>query len=181
MAPLKKLKTLSQTVKEYLIQSFASTFYEIDQQVCQTLSSIFTNNLCPSLCDDLVNMVIDDDSLDPEFKWRFFQAVISEQTIRLKFTFTSRNNYPLIANTIFEKCRNLQELNLYGVWLKDEERLTLSKALKNLPRLKKLVMPQICDDQLLETISTNLKSLRHLDIAGSSSATESGFKHLCKF
>ena len=75
-----------------------------------------------------------------------------------------------------EKFPNLEALDLRGVWLRNSSRESLVNGIlrKKLRSLRRLSIPYVADDAVLEALAKHCPDLRHLDLAGASEVTAAG-------
>uniref|UniRef100_A0A182JDX8 F-box domain-containing protein n=1 Tax=Anopheles atroparvus TaxID=41427 RepID=A0A182JDX8_ANOAO len=132
-----------------------------------------------NIYEDLLRVILCSDSL-PAFK-RFccLQMLLNEGVQCLGTEIFPPPYYDRILQVIAAQGRGLRQLNLKGVWVKEECMCYMFEIVKRLPHLTKLTIPHIANDNLLKHIADYSKCLRQLDISGETDITEIGIEYLC--
>ena len=64
------------------------------------------------------------------------------------------------------------------MWLQDASRRSFIEGLRKLRSLRRLCLPYVANDQIIQGLAKSCLELRYLDIAGASEVTENGLKAL---
>ena len=81
-------------------------------------------------------------------------------------------SYENLAIFLKGSCSSVQHLNMKGIWLSGKPREEFTEALKKMPQLRVLHVPNIANRQIVETLSRKCAHLTYLDISGSQEISE---------
>ncbi|XP_055638039.1 uncharacterized protein LOC129776421 isoform X2 [Toxorhynchites rutilus septentrionalis] len=144
------------------------------------IESYLENMGAPScVYEDLLRVILCSDSLEAAIRFCCLQMFLNEGVRSLSTEIFPSAYYERTLKVIAEQGRGLRQLNMKGVWVKEENMCFMYEIIKHLPHLSKLIIPHIANDDLLKHIGDYSKNLRHLDISGDTDITEIGLEYLC--
>ncbi|XP_052865127.1 uncharacterized protein LOC128271582 isoform X2 [Anopheles cruzii] len=132
-----------------------------------------------NIYDDLLRVILSSDSLEASMRFCCLQMLLNEGVQCLATEIFPVAYYERILQVIAAQGRGLRQLNMKGVWVKEDSMCYMYEIVKRLPRLTKLTIPHIPNDDLLKHIADYSKCLRQLDISGETDITEIGIEYLC--
>ncbi|XP_053698752.1 uncharacterized protein LOC128745699 [Sabethes cyaneus] len=132
-----------------------------------------------SVYEDLLRVILASDSLEAAIRFCCLQMLLNESVQTLSTDIFPFSYYERILQVIIAQGRGLRQLNMKGVWVKEEFLSYMYEIVKHLPHLNKLTIPHIANDNLLKHIGDYSKNMRNLDISGDTDITEIGLEYLC--
>ncbi|KFB46719.1 AGAP003930-PA-like protein [Anopheles sinensis] len=129
--------------------------------------------------EDLLRVILCSDSLEASMRFCCLQMLLNEGVQCLVTEIFPVPYYERILQVIAGQGRGLRQLNMKGVWVKEESMCYMFEIVKRLPHLTKLTIPHIANDNLLKHIADYSRCLRQLDISGETDITEIGIEYLC--
>lgn len=131
-----------------------------------------------SIYEDLLRVILCSDSLEAVIRFCCLQTLLNEAVHTLMTEIFPFAYYERILQVIAAQGRGLRQLNMKGVWVKEEFMCYMYEIIKHLPNLTKLTIPHIANDNLLKHIGDYSKNLRQLDISGETDVTDIGLEYL---
>ncbi|XP_058812026.1 uncharacterized protein LOC131676753 isoform X2 [Topomyia yanbarensis] len=132
-----------------------------------------------AIYEDLLRVILSSDSLEASARFCCLQMLLNESVHTLATEIFPFSYYERILHVIAAQGRGLRQLNMKGVWVKEDTLCYMYEIIKHLPHLTKLTIPHIANDNLLKHIGDYSKNLRHLDVSGDTDITEIGLEYLC--
>lgn len=129
--------------------------------------------------EDLLRVILSSDSLEAAIRFCCMQMLLNEGVRSLNTEIFPFAYYERILQLIAAQGRGLRQLNMKGVWVREEYMCFMFEIIKALPHLTKLTIPHVANDNLLKHIGDYLKNIRHLDVSGETDITEIGIEYLC--
>ncbi|XP_058462270.1 uncharacterized protein LOC131437119 isoform X2 [Malaya genurostris] len=132
-----------------------------------------------AIYEDLLRVILTSDSLEASTRFCCLQMLLNESVHTLATEIFPFSYYERILHVIASQGRGLRQLNMKGVWVKEDCLCFMYEIIKHLPHLTKLTIPHIANDNLLKHIGDYSKNLRNLDVSGDTDITEIGLEYLC--
>lgn len=129
--------------------------------------------------EDLLRVILCSDSLEAAIRFCCMQMLLNEGVHALATENFPFSYYERILQVLAAQGRGLRQLNMKGVWVKEDFMCFMYEIIKHLPHLTKLTIPHIANDNLLKHIGDYSKNMRQLDISGDTDITEIGLEYLC--
>lgn len=146
--------------------------------IVEIKSYMETMGATSAIYEDLLRVILCSDSLEAVIRFCCLQTLLNEAVHTLMTEIFPFTYYERILQVIAAQGRGLRQLNMKGVWVKEEFMCFMYEIIKHLPHLTKLTIPHIANDNLLKHISDYCKNLRHLDISGETDITDIGLEYL---
>uniref|UniRef100_A0A8D8B8R0 (northern house mosquito) hypothetical protein n=1 Tax=Culex pipiens TaxID=7175 RepID=A0A8D8B8R0_CULPI len=128
--------------------------------------------------EDLLRVILSSDSLEAAIRFCCLQMLLNEGVTTLNTEIFPFAYYERILQVIAAQGRGLRQLNMKGVWVREEYMCFMFEIIKALPNLTKLTIPHVANDNLLKHIGDYLKNVRQLDVSGETDITEIGIEYL---
>ncbi|XP_052903606.1 uncharacterized protein LOC128310898 isoform X1 [Anopheles moucheti] len=132
-----------------------------------------------NIYEDLLRVILCSDSLEASMRFCCMQMLLNDGVQCLVTEIFPLAYYERILQVIAAQGRGLRQLNMKGVWVKEECMCYMFEIVKRLPHLTKLTIPHIANDNLLKHIADYSQGIRQLDISGETDITEIGIEYLC--
>ncbi|XP_053658274.1 uncharacterized protein LOC128707348 [Anopheles marshallii] len=132
-----------------------------------------------NIYEDLLRVILCSDSLEASMRFCCLQMLLNDGVQCLVTEIFPLAYYERILQVIAAQGRGLRQLNMKGVWVKEECMCYMFEIVKHLPHLTKLTIPHIANDNLLKHIADYSRGIRQLDISGETDITEIGIEYLC--
>ncbi|GBP50613.1 hypothetical protein EVAR_28803_1 [Eumeta japonica] len=163
-------------VARQLINTLSQITSEQDVAMPFALLSSYYETLGATLdiFQDLLNMILSADYLDPSVRYYAMKLLLKENVKTLATGMFPLPYYRKILELLTEQGHNLTSLNLKGVWVKDDHLSLMYELIKNLKKLEVLSIPYIANDEVLKYIGEHNKILKLLDVSGETDITEIG-------
>ncbi|XP_040569231.1 uncharacterized protein [Lepeophtheirus salmonis] len=181
MSPLNVPKLLLEIVESYLESELISLIscLENDTQRSQ-IFKLFVQEWFPSnFKSSFINRILRRYDISSNIKYSTLVLFYGPDVRSINFSFLSENFYSKVAKFFKEDlCDTAEVLNLRGVWLKDKEREIFIESLRSKRNIRKLSIPYIASNHMLDVLSRNSSQLIYLDIGGSSELSLAGLTRL---
>ncbi|XP_037800769.1 uncharacterized protein LOC119595731 [Penaeus monodon] len=142
---------------------------------------ILASSLTPTLLEDLLNTILSkDEAVEATVRYLALQLLLVEGVRNLMIGNFPESYYEWVLEATGLNGAGIQTLDLRGVWIREEHRYFLIKALRKLQDVRKLTLRYNCDDEMLATLGKYCLKLQKLDISGSARITVDGLKQLCE-
>lgn len=106
---------------------------------------------------DLLKVILGSDSLEASIRFTCLRMLLNNSVQSLVTEIFPFSYYEKILEVIATQGHGLRDLNLKGVWVKDEHMQYMFDIVKKLTHLTNLSIPYIANDDLLEEIGKNCK------------------------
>lgn len=155
--------------------------HELDMSLVMVMinSYLDANGATNVVYEDLLQTILSSDNLQASIRFVCLQTLLNHHIKTLTTDIFPYPYYEKILQVVSAQGNNLRCLNMKGVWIKEEMMSLLNQMLKTLPKLIKLVIPYIANDDVLLHIKRHQRNLRYLDISGESDVTDIGIDYLC--
>ncbi|XP_076064313.1 uncharacterized protein LOC143038670 [Oratosquilla oratoria] len=196
MPPCKKVSSLKELTHDKVLYNICAVildeiFFSEDEEWdvygppvltkrLELVRDFLAGSLTPSLEESLLNTVLQrDDSVEATIRYIAVQILLVPGVQHLATGSFPETFYSYILDIISANGSGLEELDLRGVWIRENDTFYLYKALRRLPNLRRLTVRYNCDDTVLGVIGKYCKQLQKLDISGSPNISDVGVKSLC--
>ncbi|KAK9881106.1 hypothetical protein WA026_014452 [Henosepilachna vigintioctopunctata] len=125
---------------------------------------------------ELLKNILNSINLDAATRFSSLEILLRKDVRKLETGIFPHSYYEKLLHVIRLNGKGLQQLNLKGVWVRDQPEL-LSELVNALNNLKVLVVPHMASDTVLECIA-RCEHLNVLDISGEASYTAKGLSYL---
>lgn len=131
--------------------------------------------------EDLLRLILGADHLEAAVRFTCLQALLNGSVQALASEIFPFSYYEKILQVIAAQGAGLRVLNLKGVWVKEEHMPYMLAIVRQCRCLRRLCIPYIATDDLLEQIAgkDGPPELRYLDISGETDITDIGIERLC--
>ncbi|XP_055586731.1 uncharacterized protein LOC129739348 isoform X2 [Uranotaenia lowii] len=187
--PIRTLSELALTaVAGSIVNAIGNTLqnsfsFELDPDITIVMVEInsYLENMgaTSSIYEDLLRVILSSDALEGSIRLCCMQMLLNEGVHTLATDMFHLSYYERILQTLARQGRGLRQLNMKGVWIKDDMMCFMFEVVKHLSHLTKLTVPHIANDDLLKHIADYSKYMRQLDISGDTDITEIGLEYLC--
>lgn len=141
---------------------------------------ILIQSLSPALLEDLLNTILRRDvEVEATVRYLAVQLLLVEGVRTLAVGKFPETYYALVLEATAKCGFGLHNLDLRGLWIKEEHKSMLMKVLRKLVDIRRLTLRYNCDNDMLAALGKYSNHLQRLDISGSSEITEGGLMKLC--
>lgn len=142
-------------------------------------SYLDANGATNVIYEELLQTILSRESLQASVRFVCLQTLLNHHTKTLTTEVFPYPYYEKILQVIALQGGNVRQLNMKGVWIKEDMMSLMHNVVKSLPRLIKLVIPYIASDDVLLNIKRHQRHLAYLDISGETDITDIGIDYLC--
>jgi hypothetical protein len=152
---------------------------EINIVMVEINSYLDNSGATSNVYEDLLKVILNSDALEASIRFTCMQMLLNESVQSLSTEVFPFSYYEKILQVIAAQGHGLRNLNMKGVWVKEENMNFMYAVVKNLPNLTRLSIPYIANDELLKFLAEHSTKLKYLDISGETDITEIGIESLC--
>lgn len=142
-------------------------------------SYLDANGATNIIYEELLQTILSWEYLQASIRFVCLQTLLNHHIKTLTTEIFPYPYYEKILQVIALQGGNIRYLNLKGVWIKEEMMSLMHSVVKSLPRLIKLVIPYIANDDVLLNVKRYQRNLVYLDISGETDITDVGIDYLC--
>ena len=152
--------------------------YEVYEEELQSVANYITS-LPHNISQELLQSFLSTEELDVAIRFCILKLMFNNHIKSLITGAFPQDYYMRILDIIGDHGRELQILDLRGVWVKGDEAKKLQYTLEKLPNLKELYIPHVASNGILAALGQDHGSLLVLDISGACSISWEGIEMLC--
>ncbi|KAK8734657.1 hypothetical protein OTU49_005918 [Cherax quadricarinatus] len=141
---------------------------------------VLSSSLSPGILEDLLNTILSrDEAVEATVRYLAIQLLLVEGVRNLTIGNFPESYFALVLEATAKSGAGIQQLDLRGLWVRDEHKYALIRTLRKLCCIRRLTLRYCCDDEMLATLGKYCENLQKLDVCGSRAITEAGLKNLC--
>lgn len=152
--------------------------YEVYEEELQSVANYVTS-LPHNISQELLQSFLSTEELDVAIRFCILKLIFHKHIKSLIIGAFPKYYYMRILDIIGDHGRELQILDLRGVWVKGDEAKKLQYTLEKLPNLKELYIPHVASNGILGALGQDHGLLLVLDISGACSISREGIEMLC--
>lgn len=128
--------------------------------------------------EELLKVILSSETLEASIRFTCLQMLLNESIQNLVTEIFPFTYYERILQVIAAQGHGLRQLNMKGVWVKDDNMYYMEQIVKSCPNLHTLIVPHIATDELLMWLAQYNPKLKVLDVSGETDITEIGVEAL---